>query len=173
MNTYYRILKFLPRYKGHFLLAFVCMVGYAAANGAMAYLIGPVMKFLFTSGESEIRLVPFGLFTVPKEGMMMAIPLAILAVAALKGLSSYGQSYFMGYVGQGVVRDLRKTLYDHMLNLPVRFFSNTSTGVLTSRLTNDVNLIQTSTSDAVAQILKQSLTIIVLGAVIVSLDWKL
>ncbi|HEY4706156.1 MAG TPA: ABC transporter transmembrane domain-containing protein, partial [Thermodesulfobacteriota bacterium] len=47
------------------------------------------------------------------------------------------------------------------------------TGVLTSRLTNDVNLIQTSTSDAVAQILKQSLTIIVLGAVIVSLDWKL
>ena len=173
MNTYYRILKFLPRYKGHFLLAFVCMVGYAAANGAMAYLIGPVMKFLFTSGESEIRLVPFGLFTVPKEGMMMAIPLAILAVAALKGLSSYGQSYFMGYVGQGVVRDLRKTLYDHMLNLPVRFFSNTSTGVLTSRLTNDVNLIQTSTSDAVSQILKQSLTIIVLGAVIVSLDWKL
>jgi len=174
MNTYFRLLKFLPRYKGHFLLAFGCMVGFALSNGAMAYLIGPVMKFLFTSGGgSEINLVPFDLFTVPKEGMMMAIPVAIFVVAAVKGLSSYGQSYFMGYVGQGIVRDLRKMLYDRILNLPLGFFSNTSTGVLTSRLTHDVNLIQTSTSDAVTQILKQSLTIIVLGAVIVSLDWKL
>lgn len=174
MNTFYRILKFLPRYRGHFLMAFICMVGYAASNGAMAYLIGPVMKFLFTSdGSSEIKLIPFDLFTIPKEGMMMAIPLAIIMVAAIKGLSSYGQSYFMGYVGQGVVRDIRKKLYDHILNLPVGFFSNTPTGVLTSRVTNDVNLIQSSTSEAVSQILKQSLTIIVLGAVIVSLDWKL
>ena len=174
MNTYLRLLKLMPPYKGHFLMAFACMFAFALANGAMAYLIGPVMKFLFTSGGPDtIKLIPFDLFTVPREKMMLAIPLAIIAVAAAKGLSSYGQAYFMAYVGQGIVRDLRKKLYSHILTLSLGYFSSTSTGILTSRITSDVNLIQTSTSDAVTQILKQSLTIIILGAVVVSLDWKL
>lgn len=173
MNTYIRILRLLPRYKVPFIMAFVCMVGFAFSNGAMAYLIGPVMKFLFSSGGADVKLVPFGIFTIPKDMMMLAIPFAIIFVAVVKGVSSYGQSYFMAYVGQGIVRDLRKRLYAHILDQPLGFFSDTSTGVLTSRITHDVNMIQTSTSEAVTQVLKQSLTIIVLGAVVVSLDWQL
>ncbi|MBI2400162.1 MAG: lipid A export permease/ATP-binding protein MsbA [Deltaproteobacteria bacterium] len=175
MNTYIRILRLLPAYKGHFFLAFLCMVGYALANGAMAYLIGPVMKFLFAAGKggAEIDILPFHLLTLSKEEIMLAIPLVLIAVAALKGFSSYGQTYFMGFVGQGIVRDLRDSLYRHILRLPVAYFSSTPTGTLSSRITHDVYLIQTSTAEAVAQILKQSLTIVVLGAVVVSLDWKL
>lgn len=175
MNTYIRILRLLPAYKGHFLMAFLCMVGFALANGAMAYLIGPVMKFLFAAGKggAEIDILPFHLLTLSKEQIMLAIPLVLIAVAALKGFSSYGQTYFMGFVGQGIVRDLRESLYRHILRLPVAYFSSTPTGTLSSRITHDVYLIQTSTAEAVAQILKQSLTIVVLGAVVVSLDWKL
>lgn len=175
MNTYIRILRLLPRYKGHFFMAFLCMVGFALANGAMAYLIGPVMKFLFAAGKggAEIDILPFHLLTLSKEEIMFAIPLVLIAVAALKGFSSYGQTYFMGFVGQGIVRDLRESLYRHILRLPVAYFSSTPTGTLSSRITHDVYLIQTSTAEAVAQILKQSLTIVVLGAVVVSLDWKL
>jgi len=174
MGLYGRILRLLPPYKGPFLMAFVCMVGFALTNGTMAYLIGPVMKFLFSSDAgSEIKFIPFDLYAVPKDKMLVAIPLAIIIVAVVKGLSSYGQSFFMGYVGQGIVRDIRKKLYDHILTLPVNYFSSTPTGILISRLTNDVNLLQTTTSEAIATVLKQSLTIIVLGAVVVSLDWKL
>jgi len=175
LNTYIRILRLLPKYKGHFALAFLSMIGFALGNGAFAYLIGPVMKFLFAAGEggAEINVLPFHLLTIPKDRMILAIPLVLMAVALLKGLSSYGQTYFMGYVGQGIVRDLREKLYRHMLSLPVSFFSSTSTGTLASRITHDVFLIQTSTAEAVAQVLKQSLTIIVLGAIVVSLDWKL
>ena len=156
-------------------MAFLCMVGFALANGAMAYLIGPVMKFLFAAGKggAEIDILPFHLLTLSKEQIMLAIPLVLIAVAALKGFSSYGQTYFMGFVGQGIVRDLRESLYRHILRLPVAYFSSTPTGTLSSRITHDVYLIQTSTAEAVAQILKQSLTIVVLGAVVVSLDWKL
>jgi subfamily B ATP-binding cassette protein MsbA len=105
--------------------------------------------------------------------MLLAIPLAIIIVGVVKGLSSFGQTYFMGYVGQGVVRDIRKNLYDHILNMPVGFFSSTPTGELVSRLTNDVNLLQMTTSDALTTLLKQSLSIIVLAAVIIGMDWKL
>lgn len=175
METYLRILKLLPPYKGPFALAFVCMVGFALTNGAMAYLIGPVMKFLFSNEvtTSGIDIIPYGILTIPKDQMLVGIPLVIIAVAVVKGLSSYGQSYFMGYVSQGVVRDIRKKLYDHVLTLPVNYFSANPTGVLISRLTNDVNLLQTATSDSITTVLKQSLTIIVLAGVVVSLDWKL
>jgi len=175
MNTYSRILKLLPPYKVQFALAFVCMVGFALSNGAMAYLIGPVMKFLFSNETmtAGITVVPFDIYTVPREKMLVGIPLAIIIVAVVKGLSSYGQSFFMGYVGQGVVRDIRKRLYEHVLSLPASYFTSNPTGVLISRLTNDVNLLQTTTSEAISTMLKQSLTIVVLAVVIVSLDWKL
>lgn len=175
MNTYLRILRLLPAYKAYFVLAFVCMAGFAAANGAMAYLIGPMMKFLFAAGGegADIKVLPFNLATVPRDKMVMAMPLVLIAIAVVKGLSSYGQTFFMGFIGQGIVRDLRNRLYRHMLDLPVSYFSSTPTGTLSSRITHDVYLIQTSTAEAVAQVLKQSLTIIVLGAIVVSLDWKL
>jgi len=174
MKNYIRTLRLLLPYKGRFAIALLCMVGYALSNGAMAYLIGPVMKFLFTAGTGEgVTLVPFQLISIPRERMLLAIPLAIIIVGVVKGASSFGQTYFMGYVGQGVVRDIRKDLYDHILNMPVGFFSATPTGELVSRLTNDVNLLQMTTSDALTTLLKQSLSIIVLAAVIIGMDWKL
>ncbi len=173
MNTYLRILKLLPRYRAQLFLAFVFMVGFAASNGAMAYLIGPVMKYLFSTGGGSVSIIPFNLFTIPAERMKTAVPLAILIVAVVKGVSSYGQSYLMGYVGQGVVSDIRDKLYGHILSLPVDYFTDNPTGVLISRLTNDVNLLQSTTSEAIATVLKQSLTIIILAVVVISLDWKL
>ncbi len=174
MQIYLRLLKLLPPYKLQLSMAFICMAGFALSNGAFAYLIGPVMKFLFANDTgSQVNFIPFDLIVIPRERMLLAIPLAIIVVAVVKGLSSYGQSFFMGYVGQGVIRDIRKSLYDRMLTLPVGFFSSTSTGTLVSRLTNDVNLLQTTTAEAMATTLKQSLTIVVLAIVVISLDWKL
>jgi len=174
MKGYLRTLRLLLPYKGSFAIALICMFGYALSNGAMAYLIGPVMKFLFSSDSgSGVTLVPFKLFSIPREEMLLAIPLAIIIVGVVKGLSSFGQTYFMGFVGQGVVRDIRNDLYDHILEMPVGYFSSTSTGEIVSRLTNDVNLLQMTTSDALTTLLKQSLSIIVLAAVIISMDWKL
>ncbi len=175
MKGYMRTLRLLLPYKGSFAVALLCMFGYALSNGAMAYLIGPVMKFLFSTGGTGegVVLVPFKLFSIKRESMLVAIPLAIIIVGVVKGLSSFGQTYFMGFVGQGVVRDIRKNLYDHILDMPVGYFSSTSTGEIVSRLTNDVNLLQMTTSDALTTLLKQSLSIIVLAAVIIGMDWKL
>ncbi|MBI5885181.1 MAG: ATP-binding cassette domain-containing protein [Deltaproteobacteria bacterium] len=173
MNTYIRLLKFLPPYKTAIFFAVVCMVGFALANGAMAWLIGPVMKFLFSGEETAAGLIPYNIVTIPKDRMLVVIPMLIIGVALVKGISSYGQSYFMGYVGQGLIRDIRKKLHDHILSLPMDYFNDTSTGVLISRVTNDVNLLHTATAEAVATVLKQALTIVVLGAVVISLDWKM
>jgi subfamily B ATP-binding cassette protein MsbA len=174
MKLYLRLIKHLRPYWLSFIFALVCMMAFALSTGAMAYLIGPAIKFLFTSTTDEtVRLVPYNLFTIEKEKMIIAIPLALIVMAVTKGLSYYGNTYYMGYIGQRVVTDLRRKLYEHILRLPVNYFTSNPTGTLTSRLTNDVSMLQKTTSDALAVALRQVFTIAVLAAVIASMDWKL
>ncbi|MEK6600061.1 MAG: ABC transporter ATP-binding protein, partial [Deltaproteobacteria bacterium] len=174
MKLYLRLLKFLANYLGHLTLAIFFMLALALSNGAFAYLVGPVMKFLFTnSADDTIRLVPMGIFTFSRSEMLVVVPVVIIIVAVIKGISFFGQSYFMGYVGQGIVTDIRALLYKHILNLPLSYFTKNSTGALMSRVTNDVGMLQNTAADSAATLLRESLTIIVLAAVVISRDWKL
>lgn len=174
MKNYLRLLKYLHPYKLPFSFAAVCMVIFAISNGALAYLIGPAMKVLFSPGPGEaVRVVPFDIITVPRESLTLIVPLALIVMAVIKGFSFYGNTYYMGYVGQMVVCDLRRTLYEHILRLPVKYFSSSSTGNLASRLTNDASMLQRTTADALAIALRQGLTIAVLAAVIIGMDPEL
>src|SRR6266545_1571023 len=64
------------------------------------------------------------------------------------------------YAGEGVVADLRRALYAHLLGLPVRFFESRKTGEITSRLTSDVARVQGTVSGSLAQLLSQTLTLL-------------
>jgi subfamily B ATP-binding cassette protein MsbA len=79
----------------------------------------------------------------------------------------------MSYVGQRIVANLREQLYGHLQRLSLSYFDRTSTGLLMSRIINDVNLIQGAVSSAVTGILKDLFTIIGLVAVIFYRDWQL
>jgi len=72
-----------------------------------------------------------------------------------------------------VVADIRQRLYDHLQNLSLSFFTRTPTGVLISRITNDVNLVQGSVSNAITGLIKDAVTILGLTAVVFYRDWKL
>ncbi len=90
--------------------------------------------------------------------------LLLLGIFALSALFGAGQSYLLSRVGAGVVADLRRALFSHLLTLSPRFFGDHKTGDLTSRLTADVGTVQTVTSTALAQLAAQSVSLI--GAVI-------
>ncbi len=173
MAIYLRLLKFMWPYWPSVLTALLCMLVFALSNGAMAYLIGPAIKVLFEGTDEAVRFIPFDIFTIPREHVIAAIPIAILVMAVIKGLSSYGNTYYMGFVGQRIIADLRSKLYEHVLRLPVKYFSENTTGHLNARLTNDVNLLQKSSAEALTNVLKQLLSLIVLIAVIISMDWQL
>ncbi|CAM3871547.1 ABC transporter ATP-binding protein [Deinococcus frigens] len=90
--------------------------------------------------------------------------LLLLGIFALSSLFGAAQSYLLSRVGAGVVADLRRSLFSHLLTLSPRFFGDHKTGDLTSRLTADVGTVQTVTSTALAQLAAQSVSLI--GAVI-------
>ncbi|MFQ5900859.1 MAG: lipid A export permease/ATP-binding protein MsbA [Thermodesulfobacteriota bacterium] len=175
MKLYLKLIAFVKPYWLRLLMAVICMSILAMTTAMMAYLIGPVMKFLFIGeGDGTFRVIPTDSFKwINNLDMMVLVPILIIFVALLKGLSFYGQAYFMGYVGQRIVTDLRDKLYSHLQSLSLSFYNKTSTGILLSRLTNDVNLIQGAATNALASLMRDSFTILALMGVAVFMDWRL
>ena len=93
------------------------------------------------------------------------IALALMGIFLLQAVFNYLRVYYLGLVGEGVVADLRKTLYRHLLTLSVPFFESRKVGEITSRLTSDIATVQLAVSQALAQFINQ--LIMLVGGVIV------
>jgi ATP-binding cassette subfamily B protein len=99
-------------------------------------------------------------------GLMIALPI-------VSGLIGVGQSYLNNLIGQGVMQDLRSALYSHLQGMPLRFFTETRTGEIQSRLANDVGGIQRVVTDFASSITSNAVVAVsTVGAMFV-LDWRL
>lgn len=139
-------------------LAMGCMVVVAAATSASAYLVKPMLDDIFINKD---------------ETKLLLLPGAAILVFFLKGAGAYGQGYFMNYVGQEIIKHFRVSLYDRIIDLPLAFYHTEKTGVLMSRITNDVNIVKGMVSSAVTSVLKDAFTVIGLIGVVLYMDWKL
>ena len=158
MKLYLRLLRLVKPHTPRFILAMLCMAVVGAATAAAAYLVKPAMDDIFLDRN---------------EGMLILIPLAVIALYLLKGLCNYGQTVLMSHIGFRIVTDLRNDLYRHILRQPLSFFTKHPTGILISRVTNDVTYLQGAVSEAVTSLLKDSFTLVGLVFVIFWRDWKL
>jgi subfamily B ATP-binding cassette protein MsbA len=136
----------------------VCMLVIAVASSATAFLVKPVLDDIFFNKDTT---------------MLKIIPVVVVLIYFLRGLGMYGQDYLMNYVGENVIKDLRNDLYNRIQDLPIAFFHKEKTGVLMSRITNDVNIIKSMVSTAVTGSLKDGFTIVGLTFVIFYRDWKM
>ena len=157
-NRHKRLFDLIKDNRLRLFLAMLCMLVMAAATSATAFLVKPVLDDIFFNKNVH---------------MLTLIPVAVIVIYLLRGFGMYGQEYFMSYVGQGIIRRLRNMLYDHIQDLPLSFFHEEKTGVLMSRITNDVNIIKSMVSTAVTSVLRDCFTIIGLTGVIFYRDWKL
>jgi len=130
----------------------------SATTAASAYLIKPAIDDIFFKGDLK---------------MLKLIPLAVVVVYLLRGVGMYGQAFWMNFVGEDIIRRLRNQLYDRIQDLPLAFFHAERTGVLMSRITNDVNIVKAMVSTAVTGTLRDFFTIIGLTGVIFYQDWKM
>jgi len=158
MNIFKRILKLARPHIPKFLLAMLCMLAVGTTTSALAFLVKPALDEIFLNKNAS---------------MLKWIPIVIIAIYFIKGACNYGQTMLMSFIGQRVVTDLRGELYNHIQLQPLSFFTKNSTGILMSRITNDVNLIQGAVSEAVTSLFKDSFTLVGLIFVIFYRDWKL
>lgn len=101
------------------------------------------------------------------------IALLLVAVFAITALTNFVRVYQLGYVGEKVVADMRRGLFDHLIRLSLRFFESRQTGEITSRLTADIATIQNAVSSVLVQFITQSVTLVGGLAVLFVLNGKL
>ncbi len=136
-----RKLSFLKRYlfpyRSTILLAFVSLV---AASGV-------VLAF----GGGLRSLIDHG-FDCENHGRLSYVLFGLGGCILVLAVASFGRSYYVSWLGERVVCDLRQDVFQHILNLDVGFYEQTRAGELISRLTNDATLIQVvvGTSAAIA-----------------------
>jgi ATP-binding cassette subfamily B protein len=115
---------------------------------------------LFVPGGPRLRLL------VELVSLMIAIPIVSSAVSVY-------QTYLTNNVGQSVMRDLRAELYAHLQKLSLRFFTDTRTGEIQSRLANDVGGVQTVVTDTASSVLSNGVILLSTLAAMLLLSWQL
>ncbi len=101
------------------------------------------------------------------------IAFAMLSIPVLDGLIGVGQRWLISRVGEGIIADLRKALYAHMQTMSLRFFTNTKTGELMSRLNNDVIGAQRAVTNTLVSIITSAFQVTATLAIMLSLEWRL
>ena len=199
MKTYIRILGYVKPYWRHLAISIVCTMLYAGLNGLSVYLTIPLLDTLFQeSARKEIVQQPVSvdktsflpqwiinvkngisqefkevIMSGSKEDALIKICFLVLIAFVLKNISGYLQAYFLSYVEQGTIKDIRNSAYIHLHELPMSYFKHEKVGNLISRITNDVNVVQSSISAAFLNMIREPLTIIVFLGIALSISWKL
>jgi len=153
--------KLLGYIKGSWFKLFfsmICMMVVAATTSATAFIVKPVLDDIFLNKNVN---------------MLKLMPFAVVVIFVLRGAGMYGQEFLMQYVGESIIKRLRDSLYNRITDLSLAFFHKERTGVLMSRITNDVNIIKNMVSTAVTGALRDCFTVVGLTGVIFYRDWKL
>jgi ATP-binding cassette subfamily B protein len=105
--------------------------------------------------------------------LLNAFVLLMIAIPIVSSVIGVGQQYLNNTIGQGVMRDLRHALYVHLQSMPLRFFTETRTGEIQSRMNNDVGGIQSVVTDTAAGITSNVAVVISSVVAMLFIDWRL
>jgi ABC-type multidrug transport system fused ATPase/permease subunit len=101
------------------------------------------------------------------------IVIAFLVAAGIVWVATYAQTYLVEWVGERALADLRMAIFDHLQQMPVSFYERRRAGVLISRMTNDVEALDSLVTDSVVTLFQSSLTLIGTVVILLLLDLRL
>lgn len=147
--------QYIPYYKNYiqkFIYAFIGMLLVSGGSAGTAYVIKPLLDKIFIAKDVQ---------------MLQILPFVVVILYFAKGFGGYIQAYYISYIGQDIIRLVRDKLLNHILTLDMDFFQKKHGGELISRITNDINKIQSAVSSQIAEFIREILTIIALIGVVI------
>lgn len=158
VELYRRLLSYAWPYKGVFLLAVVAMVVAAGTETSFAALLRSIMDGGFVErDQSFIRL----------------IPVLIIGIFVLRGVSGFTGNYCISWVGRRVVFDLRGRMFAKLIHLPARYYDTHASSTLISKLIYDVEQVMQASAASITVLVKDSLTVVGLLCWMIYLNWRL
>jgi subfamily B ATP-binding cassette protein MsbA len=152
IDFFKQYIPFYKDYKRKFFYVIIGIILVSIGTSGTAYAIKPLLDDIFINKNIE---------------MLKVMPLIIILLYLAKGIGRYLQTYYVSFIGQDIIRKVRDNLLEHILHLDLSFFNVHHGGELVSRITNDINRIQSAISTQVARIMQDSLTIVALIAVVI------
>jgi ABC-type multidrug transport system fused ATPase/permease subunit len=149
------LLGLLRPYRIQVALMMVALVIATAAALAPPYLAGKAI-------DDGIRADDAGALTL--------IVVIFLASVLVLWAATYVQTYLVGWVGQRALQDLRERIYSHLQGMSIGFFTRNKPGVLISRLTNDVQALDSLVTDGVVTLFSSTLTLLGVIVILLALD---
>ncbi|MDR2726715.1 MAG: ABC transporter ATP-binding protein/permease, partial [Deltaproteobacteria bacterium] len=152
-----RVVRYFLPYRWHIVIGVLSSGVVSLTTAGSAWLIKPAMDKIFLEKDGQALLY---------------IPLAFIVLTLFKGVGRYVQNWCMNASALRVLETLRQELFYKIIGLPLRFFEGSQVGVLMARILNDVMMIRQSLP-AFVQIVRQSLTMLGLIAVVFHQNWRL
>jgi subfamily B ATP-binding cassette protein MsbA len=143
---------------------------YRLLAGLLLTLLATVVWLSIPLG---IRSLLDSVFEKGDQNLLDWLAAGMLVLYIIQSLVSFGSHYLVDWVGERIVTDLRQDIYRHLHRLGFRFYSEQRLGELTSRMTNDVGAVRGAVTDALAQLLMQSFSLIGSVALMMALNWRL
>ena len=174
-KPYRRLYSYAGPYKARFAVGLAFGIAYGILTSVLPLTVLQVSNFIFRGAAPNPRMVMAHremLNIGPKIDSIVWICLLIPLVMTIRSLCSYGNAYYMNWVSNKVVNDVRNQLFAKVVRHSMDFFNRMQTGFLMSRIANDTRSLQQALSSVSSDVFKQPVTIV--GAVIVLLliDWK-
>jgi len=157
-NLLRRMLIYVKPYRQQFGLAWLFTILMALLSPARPLLVQSALDNDVAQGDLD--------------GLRFMV-LLLFGVLFLEGLVMYGNTYLTNWLGQSIIRDIRKQVFDHILRLRLKYFDRTPIGTLQTRTINDVETLNNVFTSGLVRILSQLLQLIAILAAMFYLSWKL
>ena len=169
MKDYFRLLRFVRPYRKFLGLAALMMWFSAIFDGASLSMIVPLADKVLTNKQIilPVELPPFlakfvDLLNATQPLVVLKfMAITILLLFILKGLFFFAQNYLMSDIANRVVRDIRSRLHAKLQGLSLEFYHHKRGGELISRITNDVIKVEYAVSSGLADLIYQSMQLVV------------
>lgn len=199
MTIYRRVLRYLKPYWHKLAASMLCSIMFSLFSGMSIYMTIPLLETLFFKPDAAVQaapavvspaasIIPGWVIDIkdwaahafqqlvfrdsPAESLFNVCIVVVLAFF-FRNIFGYLQSNLMMAVEQGLIRDLRNSLYRHIHALPLAYFTNERTGNLISRIMNDVPVINTGISATFQTLIREPLLIAVYLTITLVISWKL
>ncbi|HKW40470.1 MAG TPA: ABC transporter ATP-binding protein [Gemmatimonadales bacterium] len=179
-----RLLQLLRPHAFLFVANFVATIVASLLNGATFVLLIPFLRTLFgqqplpeTGGSTVERVL--GAVAGPllaagsPEGALRNVVVVLVVTLILKNVLTYAAAVSSVAIQEGVVRDLRVQLFEHLQSLPLGFFQRTRGGQLLARVISDTDQVKTAITAALASLIQNVCLIVVYVAILLGLSWRL
>lgn len=157
-QTFRRLWPMIRIFKAGLIAAAIALIINASVDAFMISLLKPLLDEGFGKATNDV---------------LKWMPIAVIGLIVLRGISNFVSSYCLSWVSGKVVMNMRRRLFSHIMGMPVSFFDQQSTGTLLSRITYDSEQVASSSSGALITVVREGAYIIGLFGLMFYYSWQL